>query len=157
MTSNRSSVRKRSAGVVLVRRADAAWRVLCLRAYRYWDFPKGLVEPGEDPLAAALREVEEETGLAEVEFRWGHDFCETDPYAGGKVARYYLAHAPRGEVQLRPSAALGRAEHDEFRWLEFDAAHVLLVPRLQTVLDWARGKIRAREHHLSQSSSSSSS
>ncbi len=29
-----------------------------------WDIPKGLVEPGEAPLAAACRELGEETGLA---------------------------------------------------------------------------------------------
>lgn len=28
-----------------------------------WDIPKGLAEPGEDPRGAALRELEEETGL----------------------------------------------------------------------------------------------
>ncbi|MGH8579780.1 MAG: NUDIX domain-containing protein [Gammaproteobacteria bacterium] len=32
-----------------------------LRAYNYWDFPKGTVEPAEDPFEAACREVEEET------------------------------------------------------------------------------------------------
>jgi hypothetical protein len=30
-----------SAGVVIVRQADKGWRVLLLRAYNYWDFPKG--------------------------------------------------------------------------------------------------------------------
>ena len=30
---------------------------------RHWDVPKGLAEPGESPLAAALRETREETGI----------------------------------------------------------------------------------------------
>lgn len=30
---------------------------------RAWSIPKGLVNPGEEPLAAAVREFEEETGL----------------------------------------------------------------------------------------------
>ena len=41
--------------------STTSWRVLLLRVYNYWDCPKGVVEPGEDPLAAARREVREET------------------------------------------------------------------------------------------------
>ena len=51
-----------SAGVVVVRHTDDGWRVLLLRVYNYWDCPKGVVEPGEDPLATARREAREETG-----------------------------------------------------------------------------------------------
>ncbi len=49
-----------SAGAVVVRQQDGNWLFLMLRVYNYWDFPKGLVEPGEDPLEAACREAEEE-------------------------------------------------------------------------------------------------
>ncbi len=53
-----------SAGVVVVRRdVSAGWLYLLLRVYRSWDFPKGMVERDEDPFAAAVREVREETGL----------------------------------------------------------------------------------------------
>jgi bis(5'-nucleosidyl)-tetraphosphatase len=157
MTAEHSPAYKRSAGVVVVRQTGATWRVLCLRAFRYWDFPKGLVDPGEDPLAAAIREVAEEAGLANLEFRWGAAFCETEPYARGKVARYYVAYSPDGEVRLEPNPALGRPEHDEYRWLEFDAAYALLAPRLQKVLNWAGATMGANGRHLSPSSSSSSS
>ena len=47
------------------------WLFLMLRAYRNWDFPKGLVESGEDPLAAARREVQEETLIEDLHFDWG--------------------------------------------------------------------------------------
>jgi 8-oxo-dGTP pyrophosphatase MutT (NUDIX family) len=33
---------------------------------RHWDFPKGHVHPGEDDLAAARRELAEETGLTDA-------------------------------------------------------------------------------------------
>ena len=36
---------------------------------RNWGFPKGHLEEGEAPAAAALREVQEETGLAALEMR----------------------------------------------------------------------------------------
>jgi bis(5'-nucleosidyl)-tetraphosphatase len=129
-----------SAGVVIVRRFDDHYRYLLLRAGSYWDFSKGMVEPGEDPLAAAIREVEEETTLADLDFRWGHAFTETEPYGKNKIARYYIAESPQGEVFLPVSEELGKPEHDEFRWLEYDAARGLLVPRVLAVLDWA-GKI----------------
>ena len=80
-----------SAGVVVVRQTPAGWRFLMLRAYRNWDFPKGLVEAGEDPLSAARREVTEETLIADLQFAWGEVYIETAPYSRNKVARYYLA------------------------------------------------------------------
>ena len=129
---------RRSAGVVVVRRHSDGWRCLALRAFRFWDFPKGLVEPNEAPLAAAIREVAEETELTDLVFRWGEPFRETPRYAGGKVARYYVAESPRGEVRLPVSPGLGRPEHDEFRWLRWDDARALFVPRVQAVADWAR-------------------
>jgi bis(5'-nucleosidyl)-tetraphosphatase len=128
----------RSAGVVVVRQDHGEWRVLLLRAYNYWDCPKGLVEPGEDPLAAACREVREEAGVEDLEFRWGHGFIETPPYSKNKVARYYLAETRTADVKLPVNAALGAPEHHEFRWLTFDAAMELVVPRLQAVLSHAR-------------------
>ena len=130
-----------SAGVVVVRDDGDGWRVLLLRAYNYWDCPKGLVEPGEDPLTTAKREVREETGIEELDFRWGTDFIETAPYSRNKVARYYLAAAATADVKLSVNPELGAPEHHEFRWLTFDAAHALVGPRLQEVLRQARRRI----------------
>ncbi|MEJ2690591.1 MAG: NUDIX domain-containing protein, partial [Deltaproteobacteria bacterium] len=81
-----------------------------LRAYNYWDFPKGLQEENEEPLAAAVREVEEETGIKDLVFRWGREFRQTAPYRSkvSKVARYYLAESSAGEVHLPVSPELGR-------------------------------------------------
>lgn len=130
-----------SAGIVLVRRFPKGWRCLVLRAYRNWDFPKGMVDQDETPREAAIREVTEETGLDDLHFHWGEQYRETLPYAGRKIARYYLAEVPTGDVHLLPSAELGRPEHDEFRWVTFDEAEDLLPPRLALVLDWARAAI----------------
>jgi bis(5'-nucleosidyl)-tetraphosphatase len=77
----------RAAGAVVFRRSDKGIRLLVLRAYKNWDFPKGTIEPGEDALAAARREVEEETGLAALGYPFGDEFKETLPYSGNKVAR----------------------------------------------------------------------
>ncbi len=127
-----------SAGVVVVRYFDGQLKFLLLRAYGYWDFPKGMVDADEEPLAAAVREVEEETGLTNLDFRWGNGFQETEPYGSkNKIARYYIAESKAGEAHLPVSAELGKPEHDEFRWLSYDEAKELLVPRVRVILEWA--------------------
>jgi 8-oxo-dGTP pyrophosphatase MutT (NUDIX family) len=128
-----------SAGVVVLRWEGDKCRYLLLRAYRHWDFPKGIVEPGEDPLRAACREAEEETSLRELDFRWGPQYVETGPHGRGKVARYYVAETQEVSVRLPVSPMLGRPEHHEYRWVTFEEARGLLSPRMLPVLDWAAG------------------
>lgn len=132
-----------SAGVVVARRDTSGWRLLVLRAYRNWDFPKGMVEPGETPLDAAIRETVEEAGISDLAFRWGEGCCETEPYRQGKVARYYLAETTHKFITLPISPELGHAEHEAWRWVSFDEAERLLPPRLQPILAWARRQLEA--------------
>jgi 8-oxo-dGTP pyrophosphatase MutT (NUDIX family) len=131
----------RAAGAVVFRRSDRGIRLLVLRAYKNWDFPKGLIEPGEDALAAARREVLEETGLTELAYPFGDEFKETLPYSGNKVARYYLAQTDAEKIELPVSPELGRPEHHEYRWISFDEAEDLLPPRLAVVLEGAKKTI----------------
>jgi len=126
-----------SAGVVVVRREAPGWRFLMLRAYRNWDFPKGMVEPGEDPLAAARREVREETLIDDLSFDWGERYQETGPYSNRKIARYYLAATRTESISLPISPELGRPEHDEWRWVDRDTAFALASTRLQPIVRWA--------------------
>jgi bis(5'-nucleosidyl)-tetraphosphatase len=130
--------RKLSAGAVVFRRTERGVRLLVLRAYKNWDFPKGAVEPGESELDAAKRECIEETGLADLDFPFGDAHKDTLAYAGGKVARYFLAETGEAAITLPVSAELGRPEHHEWRWVSFDEAEELLPPRLAIVLDWVR-------------------
>ena len=128
----------RAAGVVVFRRTGRGIYYLVLRAYNNWDFPKGLVESGEDMLSAARREVKEETGLSGVDFPFGEEYRETLPYSGNKVARYYLGETEEVEIDLPVSKELGRPEHHEYRWVTYDEAEGLLPPRLAIVLEWAK-------------------
>ena len=130
-----------SAGVVLVRDTDEGWRYLLLRAFTHWDFPKGMVEAGEEPLAAAIREVREETLIEDLRFEWGHDFIETGPYSRGKVARYYVARTETLDVTLPVIEELGRPEHNEYRWVDEAAALKLVSARVVPIIEWATRKI----------------
>ena len=132
-----------SCGVVLARHSDQGLVTLMLRAYHHWDFPKGLQEKGEEPLEAALREVQEETGIDELDFDWGDRYMETGPYSHGKTARYYMARTAQQEVVMGLSAVTGEPEHQEWRWVSFDEAHDLATPRVRTVVRWARQIIGA--------------
>jgi len=134
---------KLSAGVVVVRETEDGARFLLLRAYRNWDCPKGLVEADEEPLAAAVREAAEETGIDDLEFVWGRDYYETPAYSGNKVARYYVARTRREQVELPVNPALGRPEHHEYRWVDLSEALELTVPRIQSAITWAAGKVAA--------------
>ncbi len=126
-----------SAGVVVVRRFESSWRFLLLRAYRNWDFPKGMVEDSEQPLQAARREVTEETGIDDLQFPWGAVYRETPPYGRGKVARYYLGETRQEWIELPVSPELGRPEHHEWRWVTPCEAANRLSGRLQPILEWA--------------------
>jgi len=133
----RSRATKRGAGVVVVRDLGGRREVLLLRAYRNWDLPKGGMEAAETPLQAAMREVREETGLHDLEFLWGEDTIDTEPYSGGKVVRFFVARSAGAQVSLPINPSLGRAEHHEYRWVSFEQAITLTVPRLRRVLQWA--------------------
>ena len=131
----------RSAGVVIARRRSGDWRLLVLRAARHWDFPKGLLEEGEDALDAARREATEETGIADLAFDSGESHKETIAYGTGEVARYYLAVTTTEQVTLPIAHELGRPAHDEWRWVTFDEAEDVLPPRLTAVLEWVRSTL----------------
>lgn len=88
-----------------------------------WSLPKGKCEPGEDDLACALREVEEETGLR---CEPGEELPSTSYVDGkgrAKLVRYWAM------TPIEGSFAAGE-EVDEVRWLALeDAAHLLSYAR----------------------------
>ncbi len=126
-----------SAGVVVLRDTQSGRRYLLLRAYSYWDFPKGAVEAGEMPMQAAIREVQEEAGIHDLDFQWGEAYRETEPYNRGKVARYYVACTQQEKVRLVANPETGIQEHMEYRWVSYAHALKLITPRVKLILDWA--------------------
>ena len=92
-----------SAGGVIYRWSGEVPHILLIRdAYQHWGFPKGHLERGETPERAALREVEEETGLAHLVL--GPRLQTIDWYfrAQGrlihKYCHFYLIESPSGET-----------------------------------------------------------
>jgi 8-oxo-dGTP pyrophosphatase MutT (NUDIX family) len=132
-----------SCGFVVVRQTSQGWRTLMLRAYSNWDFPKGVSEAGEPPLVTARREVAEETAITVLHLDWGERFIDSGPYDRGKVSRYFLARTEQQQIVMGIAPELGRPEHQEYRWVNFDTAHDLATARVREVIRWARQVVGA--------------
>lgn len=134
--------RTQSAGIVIVRFEETGPKVLLMRAYSYWDFPKGGVEKNENKLMAAIREVKEESGIMDLTFKWGKSFYQTEPYGKNhKVVSYFLAETVETEITMGINVEMGKPEHEEYRWVNFEEAKLLAGDRIKKVLSWAEDRI----------------
>ena len=95
-------------------------------------------------MTTAKREVREETGIADLTFRWGDVFKETKPYSsdGKKIARYYVAETSETTVTFSINPELGRPEHHEYRWATHDEIRHLAPNRLSDIIVWANQLIQ---------------
>jgi bis(5'-nucleosidyl)-tetraphosphatase len=130
-----------SAGIIITRLIYDQRQFLLLRAFNYWDFPKGLVEPGETRQQTAIRETAEETTITDLKFTWGDDYIDTSMYGDRKVASYFVAETAQKDITLPVNPEIGKPEHHEFRWLDYTAARSLLNDRLKPIIDWANEKM----------------
>jgi 8-oxo-dGTP diphosphatase len=88
--------------------------------YDDWSLPKGKLDPGETWEQAALREVEEETGLRCTLAEPLEPTCYTDSKGRPKEVRYW-----RMEV-VEDTGFEVSGEVDELRWIPLDEAQALL-------------------------------
>jgi 8-oxo-dGTP pyrophosphatase MutT (NUDIX family) len=130
-------VKTLAAGVVVVRHDGQRYRLLCLRAFDAWDFPKGEVEDGAEPIETAMAYTGEATGITELALHWGEAYRETVSSEVGQVSRYYIAQTAAEEVTLRLPPGPDSEEDYEYRWVTVDEAEDILPPRLALILDWA--------------------
>lgn len=106
-----------SAGAVVTRRGD---EVLLVHRPKYddWSFPKGKLDPGEHVTAAAVREVEEETGL---HVRLGPPLTsQRYPVGSGTKTVHYWTGRVVGRDDV--SAYEVNDEIDSVVWLPWDEA-----------------------------------
>jgi 8-oxo-dGTP diphosphatase len=87
-----------------------------------WSFPKGKLEPGESHEQAAVREVEEETGLRCRLERELDSVSYVDPKGRPKTVRYWEMTVVGGQFRANE-------EVDELRWLEVEDAAERLTHR----------------------------
>lgn len=115
-----------AGGVVFRRNHDGVELLICKDAgYHRWVLPKGLVGTGESYEQAALREVQEETG---IRARLVSSLGEPEKYvymAGGvrvfKRVYYFLMEYESGSIDTHDH------EMEDVRWVSIDEALDLLA------------------------------
>jgi putative (di)nucleoside polyphosphate hydrolase len=114
-----------------------------------WQMPQGGIDPGEDPYAAALRELEEETGVkphltslvAETADWLQYDLPDEllgiiwkGRYRGQRQKWYALRFlGTDADVDLMAHAHAGHAEFKAWAWAELDRIAELIVPFKRTL------------------------
>jgi 8-oxo-dGTP diphosphatase len=123
----RSHARDETSAGGVVFRMDAGHPLYLLirDSYKNWGFPKGHVESGEQAEAAALREVKEETGLADLAIRAPIDTIDWVFRFRGqlihKVCHFYLMET--ADATTSPQLAEGITA---CRWTRFEDAQSLI-------------------------------
>jgi 8-oxo-dGTP pyrophosphatase MutT (NUDIX family) len=147
-TRNKKPRDETSAGGIVFRKEGADHLYLLIRdSYRNWGFPKGHLEAGELPDAAALREVTEETGLTRLAL---HSAVETIDwhfrFRGRlihKVCHFYLMES--ADARTKPQRAEGITA---CRWARYaDASRLLSYANAREVLAHAHELLIAGAPH----------
>lgn len=94
--------------------------------YGEWDLPKGIIENGEEPLDAAIRETAEETGLISDE-----DFKVLPRiHLQHESLHLFLGMNMDGKVTLEENPETGELEHVEYAWMTLEEMKDKCMPSL---------------------------
>ena len=140
---------RRNAGVALVNAKDEVFigrrkkeRGVALADGREWQMPQGGVDEGEEPFAAALRELYEETNVRSVKLiaeapEWlAYDLPENARrrFGGrylGQTQKWFLFRFEGEDAEIdihRPAGGAHSPEFADWRWERWEALPELVVP-----------------------------
>lgn len=110
---------EKSCGAIVFHRFRDGIKVLLVKNHngKYWSFPKGHMEKGENEHQTAAREIKEETGLSVCFYDNYRQISDYVPF--GKIKKrvvFFLAEAKYANVRIQKS------EIDLYTWVTFDEA-----------------------------------
>ena len=116
-----------AGGVVVNSRGEIALVISGTAAF--WGFPKGHIDPGEDALTAAMREITEETGLTQLELvkplgsygRYRSTDDGSDDTSEYKTIHMFLFKTTQEEMQPRDPW------NPEAKWVPLDQVEAMLT------------------------------
>lgn len=111
----------------------------------YWGLPKGRIDPGEDVLTAAVREIQEETGLTELEYVTELGTYQRHPHNFGREDTTVLKHITMFLFRTCQEPPATNDEGNEARWMTLDQALETLT--LSQDRDFLRGKCESIARH----------
>lgn len=126
----------RAAGVLVLTRAEPM-RFLLMRHSDRWDLPKGHCDGDETYMEAAIREMQEETGIAAGQCEFDPNFIFDLQYevtyrkTPGKIfqkkIRYFLAWLP-DVIMIEPT------EHEGYDWFVWNPPHQIQTKTIDSLL-----------------------
>ncbi len=144
MTTPIDARREVSAGGVVYRVEGGRTLYLLIRdSYRNWGFPKGHLESDEQPSDAAVREVQEETGLPALTLRAEIETIDWLFRFRGKLV-HKICHFFLMETDCSTTLPQREEGITACRWASFDEARSLLAyENARVVLERANALIAA--------------
>lgn len=137
-------IEQQSAGIITFAKKDQEINYLILHYLSgHWDFAKGKLEPGETATQAAVRELQEETGLQATiipgfEESLSYVFKERGQMIH-KTVTFFVGQTAQEPVKLS-------REHKAYAWLPFEQAHrELTYANAKVILDNAHQFIKKIE------------
>jgi len=138
-----------SSGGVVYRKTESEPRILLIKdSYGRWALPKGKIEKGETPKTAAIREIQEETGLSDLKIvdQLGQVkyFYRLHDQPIFKIVYHFLIESEQGK--LKPNY-----EIQDARWFKaVETSKIVAYKNIRSILQKACSKLEKLEEKRRQ-------